>query len=279
MDPQRRLNATAPVRCGIVGYPLAHTRSPELHRAFAVQAGIRIAYAVLPARAAEFGSVVHKFFERGGRGLNITLPHKERALALADTAGAAAIRAGAANVLTRLEDGRVRADNVDGEGFLRDLARLGFAVRGSRVCVLGAGGAAAGVVCALLEANVAEVLIRNRHAQRAQALAARLDDPRVRIAAAHPAAFDLLVNATSASLTNACPDFPESAAGPETLAYDLVYAAEPTPFMQRAADRGARVCDGWGMLVEQAAESFYLWHGTRPAVQSLCRSPNHDGKG
>ncbi len=275
MDPQRRLkNEMVPVRCGIVGYPLAHTRSPELHRAFAAQAGIHIAYVVLPVKAAEFDSVVHKFFEGGGRGLNVTLPYKERALALADAAGAAAVRAGAANVLTRLEDGRIRADNVDGEGFLCDLARLGFAVRGARVCVLGAGGAAAGVVCAMLEADVAEVSIRNRHAQRAQTLAARLDDPRVRIAASQSAAFDLLVNATSASLTGTCPDFPESAAGPETLAYDLVYAAEPTPFMQRAAERGARTCDGWGMLVAQAAASFYLWHGIRPVTQSLCRPPN-----
>ena len=148
---------------------------------------------------------------------------------------------------------------------------LGFAVRGARVCVLGAGGAAAGVICALLEADVAEVSIRNRHAQRAQTLAARLDDPRVRIAASQPTAFDLLVNATSASLTNACPNFPESAAGPKTLAYDLVYAEGPTPFMHRAAERGARVSDGWGMLVAQAAASFFLWHGIRPVTQSLCR--------
>jgi len=137
--------------------------------------------------------------------------------------------------------------------------------------VLGAGGAAAGVICALLEADVAEVSIRNRHAQRAQTLVVRLDDPRVRIATSQPTAFDLLVNATSASLTGECPDFPESAAGPKTLAYDLVYAAEPTPFMQRAAERGARACDGWGMLVEQAAESFFLWHGIHPVTQSLCR--------
>ena len=257
------MNAVS-ARCGVIGHPLTHTRSPELHRAFAAQTGVDLDYVVLSVAPADFERAVADFFETGGRGLNVTLPFKASALALAGEAGEVATRAGAANVLTRLEDGRLRADNVDGVGFLRDLDRLGFDPRGARVCLLGAGGAAAGVACALLDADAADVTILNRHAERAGKLAARLKDPRVHVQVVQTAGFDLLVNATSASIANQCPEFPDAMAGPGTLAYDLVYAAEPTPFMRRAANLGARACDGWGMLVEQAAESFRLWHGVRP---------------
>lgn len=258
-------------RCGVIGYPLAHTRSPELHRAFAEQAGIDLDYVVLPVKTTNFEHVVRDFFADGGRGLNITLPYKANALALADEASAIAKRAGAANVLTHLDDGRLRADNVDGTGFMHDLARLKFDIHGARVCVLGAGGAAAGVICALLEADVADMVVLNRHVQRAQALVECLHDTRLHVAtpSQNTEPFGLIVNATSASLTGGCPNFPDSTVGPNTLAYDLVYAEKPTPFMHRAAGLGARTSDGWGMLVEQAAESFHLWHGIRPDTTDL----------
>ena len=260
------------VRCGIVGYPLDHTRSPELHHAFAEQCGVAQTYAVLPVLQSDFEQAVRGFFTEGGRGLNVTLPYKQRALVLADTATGRAARAGAANVLMRLDGDRVQADNVDGIGFLKDLDRLQFDPRKARVCVLGAGGAATGVIAALLGKGVDEVAVLNRSPWRAEDLIARLDDERLQPFAAKMTGFDLMVNATSASLANQCPDFPKSAIGPDTLAYDLVYAEQPTPFMQRAELLGARVCDGWGMLVEQAAESFYLWHGIRPHTSSLLGS-------
>lgn len=253
-----------PVRCGVIGHPLAHTRSPELHRAFAEQAGVALDYVVLDVEAADFERTVRDFFAGGGRGLNITLPYKAAALELAGETGAMARRAGAANVLTQLDDGRLRADNVDGIGFLRDLERRGFSPAGTRVCMLGAGGAAAGVACALLDAGVDSISVLNRNPQRARALLERLADERVALLQPTEAAFDLLVNATSASLANECPDFPDSVVGRGTLAYDLAYAEESTPFMRRAGQLGARVSDGWGMLVEQAAESFHLWHGVCP---------------
>lgn len=264
---------TVRIRCGVIGHPLTHTRSPELHQAFAAQTGVDLDYVALSIEPAYFEDAVADFFAAGGRGLNVTLPYKASALALADEAGDIAVRAGAANVLTRLDDGRLRADNVDGTGFLLDLSRLKLDTRDARVCVLGAGGAAAGVICALLEADVAGITILNRHSQRAQALVERLNDTRLHAATPdqNTAPFTLIVNATSASLAGECPDFPDSAVGPCALAYDLVYAAHPSPFMQRAAERGARTSDGWGMLVEQAAESFRLWHGLRPDTTPLLR--------
>lgn len=262
---------TGTARCGVIGYPLAHTRSPELHHAFAEQCGVAQSYAVLAMSAGDFEPGVRAFFADGGLGLNVTLPYKRRALALADSASARALRAGAANVLTCRGEGAIRADNVDVTGFLRDLARRRFEARGSRACVLGAGGAAAGVTVALLEAGANKVDVLNRTPERARELVGRFGDRRVAVASVATGACDLLVNATSASLADQCPDFADALVGPGTLAYDLVYAEQPTVFMRRAVRLGARACDGWGMLVEQAAESFCLWHGVRPDTAQLHR--------
>jgi len=259
----------APARCGVIGFPLAHTRSPELHRAFAEQCGLAQGYSVLAVPDSDFEPAVRTFFANGGCGLNVTLPYKQRALELADSASERAVRAGAANVLARQALGTVLADNVDGVGFLRDLKRLQFDPRDSKVCMLGAGGAAAGVTGALLEAGVGAVGVLNRSVGRAQSLISRMDDRRVTELSGEGGTFDLVINATSASLANECPEFPDELVGRATLAYDLVYAREPTPFMQRAAGLGARVSDGWGMLVEQAAESFFVWHGVRPDTDPL----------
>ncbi|MGH8273538.1 MAG: shikimate dehydrogenase [Gammaproteobacteria bacterium] len=258
-------------RCGIIGYPLDHTRSPELHRSFAEQCGVDQTYVVFAVTDGDFEQTVRTFFADGGRGLNVTLPYKERALTVANNASKQAVRAGAANVLTQQTDGTVRADNADGVGFLADLERQNFDMHGARVCVLGAGGAAAGVIAALLDAEADTVAVLNRSPQRARALVERMEDKRLQLLPAQPDAFDLVINATSASLANECPAFPNAVIGPNTLAYDLAYAAKPTPFMQRAAQLGARTCDGWGMLVEQAAESFQLWHGIRPDTVPLLR--------
>ena len=263
----------APARCGVIGFPLAHTRSSELHRAFAEQCRVAQVYDVFAVPADEFENVVRTFFADGGWGLNVTLPHKSRALESADSASARAVRAGAANVLTRRADGTVHADNVDGVGFLKDLARLQFDLRRAHVCVLGAGGAAAGIIPALLEAGVKEIAVLNRHVERARSLVARMGDRRVHEFSGSEGAFDLLVNATSASLANDCPDFPVNVIKPGTLAYDLVYAEQPTAFMRRVEQLDARACEGWGMLVEQAAETFCLWHGIRPDTGFLHERP------
>lgn len=257
------------VRCGLIGHPVAHSRSPEIHRAFAEQIGITLDYILIDAVPEEFANRVREFFAEDGLGLNVTLPHKAAALALADEAGDEARRAGVANVLMRLPDGRMRANDTDGIGFVRDLAsNLGFELADRRVLIAGAGGAAAGIVPALLDAGVKEIVVVNRTSERAEELVARFADRRLTSAMPDSLldadAFDLVINATSASLRNERPELPKTVVGPRTFAYDLVYADRATPFVEWAAALGARTADGWGMLVEQAAESFFLWHGIRP---------------
>lgn len=259
----------APSRCGIIGFPLSHTRSPQLHRAFAEQCDIDLDYVVLAAPEREFEPAAREFFARGGLGLNVTLPYKARALEFVNSASERAVRAGAANVLSRQLDGSVQADNVDGAGFIADLARRSFDARAARVYIIGAGGAAAGVAAALLEAGASSVVVRNRNPSRAKALIERLADPRITESRSEGDTYDLVINATSASLFNECPDFPSSVIGSTTLAYDLAYSTQPTPFMRCAAGLGAQTCDGWGMLVEQAAASFALWHGVSPDTSPL----------
>ncbi len=263
-------------RCGLIGHPVAHSRSPEIHRAFAEQTGVVLDYMLLDAAPDELAKRVREFFAADGRGLNVTLPHKAVALTLVDEAGTEARRAGVANVLTRLPDGRLRADNTDGIGLVCDLTRnLGFELDDRRVLVAGAGGAAAGIVPALLDSGVREIIVTNRSPKRAQELVARFGDQRLAAASfdalSHAGALDLVINATSASLEGERPNLPETTIGPATLACDLVYAERATPFMDWAAALGARTADGWGMLVEQAAESFFIWHGIRPNTVPLLR--------
>lgn len=267
-----RAGSVTPLRCGVIGHPVAHSRSPEIQHAFAAQYGIPFDFELIDAVPAQFARRARGFFAEGGGGLNVTLPHKAAALALADEADAAARAAGAANVLTRLPGGRLRASNTDGAGFLRDLeSNRGFDPAGARVLLLGAGGAAAGLAPALLAADVAALVVHNRTPERARALVERLADPRAGVLSESVRAgpFDLLVNATSASLSGEAPQMPEFRLAPGALAYDLVYADEPTPFMNRMRSLGARAADGWGVLVEQGAESFRLWHGVRPDTAPL----------
>lgn len=262
------------VRTGLIGWPVAHSRSPGIHRLFAAQVGLEVEYRLITAQADDFAPEVRAFFAAAGRGLNVTLPHKAAALALAAEAGAAAARAGVANVLRIVAGERLRADNVDGLGLVRDLERRGFEPRGTRGLVLGAGGAAAGIVPALMDAGMADITLLNRSPGRARALVERIGASGIRAlpCSACRGPYSLVVNATSASLAGECPDFPPAAmGGASTLAYDLVYADSPTPFLRRAAALGAQSVDGWGMLVEQAAESFFLWHGIRPHTTALHR--------
>ena len=276
----------------VIGNPIAHSRSPQIHLAFGAQLGIELRYEKLLAPEAEFEAVVQTFASQGGRGLNVTLPFKERALALAARASERAQLAGAANTLVFSADG-IAADNTDGVGLVTDLQqRWQQTLRGAEVILLGAGGAARGVVLPLMQAGVGSLLVTNRTPARAEALVATLaqrpEAASCRLAAlplaaladwsapASGAAPRILINATATGLSDARMALAPALFADAALAYDMVYASSATEFMRQAQANGcARAVDGLGMLVEQAAESFQIWHGQRPQtdpVYSLLRS-------
>ncbi len=267
-------------RYAVIGNPVAHSRSPSIHAQFAEQTGEDIRYERLLAPPDGFVAAVEAFRAGGGRGLNVTVPFKLQAFAYAQRRSPRAQAAGAVNTLAFGPDGAF-GDNTDGVGMVRDIVeRLGFGLWGSRVLLAGAGGAARGVLLPLLESGVASVLIANRTVDRAAELARLSGDARVRAcgyeALARPGqgepGFDAIVNATSTGLQDAAPPIPEAAYRGLRLAYDMVYGAHPTPFMRRASELGCpQVCDGLGMLVEQAAESFFVWRGVRPQTGPVFR--------
>jgi len=253
----------------LFGHPVRHSRSPAIHTAFGRQSGREIDYRLIDVEGGDFTAAVTAFFAEGGAGANVTLPHKAAAAALCEVLSPEAERAGAVNTLWRRE-GRLHGHNSDGIGLRRDLeANLGLELRGAQILICGAGGAAHGILGPLLQRDPQSITIANRTLARAEKLAAT--DPRCRAIAyaALAGSFDLSRHATSLSLQNSAPPLPDACAS-RALAYDLVYADTPTPFMQwAAAHNAARIADGWGMLVEQAAESFACWFGDRPATASL----------
>ncbi|HUH00066.1 MAG TPA: shikimate dehydrogenase [Gammaproteobacteria bacterium] len=252
----------------VFGHPVGHSRSPWIHARFAALTGQSLSYEARDVPPGGFDAALADFLAEGGRGLNITLPHKLAAFAAAARLTPRAQRAGAVNTLA-VESAGLLGDNTDGAGLLCDLqANLGVRVAGRRVLLLGAGGAARGALPALLDARPSELFVANRSAAKAVALAAEFaaDGP-VSGAGLEAAVgpYDLVVNATSASLAGEVPALPDEAIGPATFCYDLVYGTGATPFMRWAGELGAAgVADGIGMLVEQAAESFSLWRGVRP---------------
>ncbi|HTH63016.1 MAG TPA: shikimate dehydrogenase [Paraburkholderia sp.] len=260
-------------RYAVIGNPIAHSKSPAIHAQFAQQTGERIVYDRLLAPVDGFVATVREFIAAGGRGLNVTVPFKLEAHALADRLSPRAAAAGAVNTLRFDADG-VFGDNTDGFGLVRDIeVNLGVALAGARVLLLGAGGAARGTVLPILERGPRQLTIVNRTAAKADALVAQFagaardagcaltgSGPQ----AVEPQAYDVIVNATAGSLDAALPECDDRAFGARTLAYDMMYGAEPTVFMRHAVSLGARAADGLGMLVEQAAESFYVWRGVRP---------------
>lgn len=257
-------------RYAVFGNPIGHSRSPQIHAAFAAQTGEPVVYDACCIEPEQFEAEVTAFFASGGKGLNITVPFKQRAWALAEQRSARAERAGAVNTLYQDADGCLWGDNTDGVGLVRDLQdNLGVSLAGARVLMLGAGGAVRGVLQPFLAAGCAEILIANRTEAKADALAQLFADMgRVRscgFETLEPQPFDLIVNGTSASLQGELPPLPAQVVGAETACYDMMYGAEPTPFCAWARKQGAaRVADGLGMLVEQAAESFRIWRGIRP---------------
>jgi shikimate dehydrogenase len=266
-------------RYAVIGNPIVHSRSPAIHARFAQATGQDISYDRLLAPADGFAAAALRFRDDGGRGLNVTLPFKLDAFALATERSARAEAAGAVNLLA-FDGERIFGDNTDGAGLVRDIeARLGLALAGRSVLLLGAGGAARGAIRPLLDAGVERIFIANRSAGRAEELArqmaagagAGLPSPSGggfdAVAAALDAGqrFDVLVNATSTGLAGDCLPLPAAVFAGAALAYDMFYSARATPFMAQAAAGGcATVSDGLGMLIEQAAESFLVWRGVRP---------------
>jgi shikimate dehydrogenase len=224
-----------------------------------------------------FALAARNFFDEGGAGLNVTLPFKRDAFHFADRLSDRARRAGAVNTLTRRDDGSIEGDNTDGIGLMRDMiANLGWAVQGLRVLVLGAGGAARGVLEPLLREKPKELLIVNRTAEKARQLAAEFVDIGPVEGGAYgligDRAFDLVINATSAGLSGEMPQLSGTVLTERSCCYDMIYAAQPTAFMRWAAHHAAwAVADGLGMLVEQAAQSFYIWRGVRPHTGPVIR--------
>jgi shikimate dehydrogenase len=266
-----------PDRYGLVGHPVEHSRSPLIHTVFARQTGQKLTYELIDAEPAAFETAVRGFGAAGGKGLNVTVPHKEAAFALCNERSAAAQAAGAVNTIT-ISSGRLRGDNTDGVGFIRDVtANQRQSLAGARVIVLGAGGAARGILGPLLAEQPGHVVIANRTKERAEQLAAHFGDPPVlrvhsfdELGELRP--FDVLINATSAGMKGEAPPFPASIISPESFCYDLVYGQNDTPFVGWARSHGARrAVQGWGMLVEQAAETFFIWRGVRPDTRALLR--------
>lgn len=272
--------SSLPSRYAVIGNPVAHSRSPRIHALYAAATGEHISYDRLPAPLDGFAGTVRAFRIAGGLGLSVTVPFKLEALALATAASGRAQAAGAANTLA-WRDNHWYADNTDGAGLLNDFARnLDIDVQGRAVLVLGAGGAARGILGPLLEQGPRKLVIANRTPEKAVVLAqliARQAGATTTVAAAHGDTlrghqFAIVINTTSASLVSTATDaagspWPPIAFAPGALAYDLTYAAAPTAFLRWSAARGAARCaDGLGMLVEQAALQFELWRGILPAT-------------
>jgi len=267
-------------RYGVVGHPVAHSLSPQIHAAFALQTGMAMEYVRVWSALDRFAATIASFFAAGGRGLNVTLPFKLEAHDACDRRSDRAVRAGAVNWL-RFDDGILFGDNTDGIGLVRDLDRLlgasGRALSGARILLLGAGGAARGVLGPLVDRAPRVLVVANRDCARAAALVSASAATAVVEARSFDGVgdepFDVIVNATSASLADRSIPLSRSVFAHAALAYDMMYGAVPSRFLVDAQRAGAAAtADGLGMLVEQAAESYFLWRGTRPETEPVLRS-------
>lgn len=271
----------------VMGNPIGHSKSPMIHERFAQQTGQHMNYGAILVELGGFNQAVGNFFANGGKGLNVTVPFKQEAFELADRCSQRAQAAAAVNTLKTLDNGDVFGDNTDGVGLIRDITvNLAFDMSDKNILLLGAGGAARGVLLPLLARQPKKLVIANRTVDKAHqllneiaVLAGREGDDSVSLHEierkacgfdAVECAFDLVINATAASLKGEVPALPSAVFAEGALAYDMMYGAAPTSFMQWSADHGAaRVSDGLGMLVEQAAESFYLWRDVRPQTSPV----------
>jgi len=268
----------------VVGNPISHSKSPRIHSLFASETGEPVEYTAIQAPLDDFAGTVKQFFERGGKGLNVTVPFKEEAWKLADRRTERAENAGAANTLYLDDDGRLTADNTDGCGIVRDLvSNHGVTLKAAHVLVLGAGGAVRGVLGPILAEHPASITIANRTVAKAEALV-ELFTPvagETRLSACgfeqpnEP--FDVIINGTSASLKGDLPPLSSKVIAQGTVIYDMMYSLQTTTFNQWALEQGAQIVhDGLGMLVEQAAESFRIWRGISPATRPVIEELRND---
>ena len=255
-------------RYAVIGQPVAHSKSPWIHAQFARATQQDIAYDLLEAPVGGFTRAADEFRGGGGKGLNVTLPFKEDAYQYCTQLSPRARDARAVNTIRFGTE--TFGDNTDGVGLVRDLANLGADLRGSRVLLMGAGGAARGVVGALVEAGVARLTIANRTESRAREVATRFSGVSASGYEALRPEYEFVINATSAGLAGKSPGVPPDVLARAKLAYDMVYGVE-TPFLAAARAAGTAVCDGLGMLVEQAAESFFVWRSVRPDTAPVLR--------
>jgi len=265
--PASQTSAQA-ILCAVIGNPVSHSRSPAIHQQFALQTKLPVQYNRLPAELDQFVPTVTRFFAEGGKGLNVTVPFKLEAWQSArEHLSVRATLAQAVNTLW-LQNGALQGCNTDGVGLVMDLRRLGLPLQGARILMIGAGGAHLHIVNRTPERAHALIAAWPReHLPRADSLSAGgLTE------ATHAQGWDLVLNASASSLSDAAPEVPSGLYASGGCAYDLMYAAEPTAFMRQAlADGAQQAHDGLGMLVGQAAESFYLWHGVRPETGSVLR--------
>lgn len=259
----------------VFGNPIKHSRSPQIHAAFAEQMGQRLTYRAQLVELDRFAEAAREFFAGGGKGCNVTVPFKLDAYRFANELSGRARRAGAVNTLALQSDGSIYGDNTDGVGLVRDIEQnLAWEIHGKRVLVIGAGGAVRGVLEPLLRRHPQHLVIANRTIEKAEQLSHEFVDLGPVRACAFDALgdepFDLIINATSAGLHGESLNLPASLLAQDCCCYDLTYGAQPTPFMRWAASEAAwAVADGLGMLVEQAAESFCIWRGVRPQTRPV----------
>ncbi|MBI3773368.1 MAG: shikimate dehydrogenase [Gammaproteobacteria bacterium] len=262
-------------RYAVMGNPIGHSKSPKIHALFAQQTGQRLSYEALLVELGGFAAAVDQFQRSGGKGLNITVPFKQEAWALIANRSPRAGRAGAVNTIVFADDGSCYADTTDGVGLVRDLTiNHGITLQQKRVLILGAGGAVRGVLEPILEQKPAALVIANRTAAKAVALAQLFRDQGNIFGCGFEALvgrqFDVVINGTAASLEGKVPPLPENVLAKDACCYDMMYSNQPTAFQVWAQQQGARqALDGLGMLVEQAAESFFLWRGVRPQTASV----------
>ena len=262
-------------RYGVIGHPINHSKSPVIHRLFAAETGENLRYDAFDVAPEQLAQQLKSFARQGFRGLNVTVPHKQKIADLVDQLTDRAHLAGAVNTIIIAADGRLDGDNTDGVGLLTDLTgNLNVTLKEARVLVLGAGGATRGIVPALLGSGPRDLRIANRGIDRAHDLAEHFS----KLGKIVPCRFDeldgqrfeVVINATSAGLHGETPPFPESILTPDTICYDLSYAMADTPFVAWAKRHGVKhTHQGWGMLVEQAAEAFFIWRGVRPETKPV----------
>lgn len=265
-------------RYAVFGNPIAQSKSPSIHIEFARQSGEQLVYEKKLVEVDEFKQAADDFFQQGGLGLNITVPFKLDAFAYATQLTPRAQTAGAVNTLKKCEDGSVLGDNTDGQGLVNDIIiNHHRALKNQRILILGAGGAVRGILQPLLLQQPKEIVIANRTLIKAEVLVAEFESlgcvKACEFSALGDQSFDVIINGTSASLSGQLPPLPKSIITPESFCFDMMYSAEPTVFLHWAQQQGCQnLADGLGMLVGQAAESFYVWRGIKPETKAVIES-------